>query len=175
MIKELSHVSVQILHQLRGLIVELKDDDYSRPLDLLSSNTIAKHVRHVLEMYDEMLAGIAEGLIDYDARKRNLLIEHNREYTLHVIQEITGKIENLEADKPLQLSACYDINGGNVMVNTSINRELAYNIEHAIHHMAIIQISVKHAFRYIMLPATFGVAFSTQVYQNKHVHTHLHS
>jgi uncharacterized damage-inducible protein DinB len=175
MVKELSQISVQILHQVKGLITQLSDDDYSRPLDLLSSNTIARHVRHVLEMYDEMISGIGMELIDYDARKRNLLIEHNREYTLQFISDMEAKLEMLEADKPLQLCTCYDIKTGKMIVNTSINRELAYNIEHAIHHMAIIQISVKHAFSHITLPAGFGVTFSTLAYQQAHVHTNLHS
>jgi len=175
MVKILSEVSVQILNQVKALIVQLKDDDYSRQLALLSSNTIARHVRHVLEMYDEMFSGIASGLIDYDARKRNLLIEHNREYTLQYITEMAEKLGDIDTDKPLGLCVCYDTNATKMMVNTSINRELAYNIEHAIHHMAIIQISVKHSFSYITLPHGFGVAFSTLAYQNKHVHTHLHS
>jgi hypothetical protein len=175
MIKELSHASVCILEQVKDVVTNIKDEDYSCQLHLLSSNTIAKHVRHLLEMYDEMLSGMEAGVIDYDTRKRNLLIEHNREYTLQFIEELVGKLEKIDADKPLMLYACYDTKAGKMMVNTSLNRELAYNIEHAIHHMAIIQISVRHAFPYIVLPAGFGVAYSTLAYQNAHVHTHLHS
>jgi uncharacterized damage-inducible protein DinB len=175
MIRQLTTVSSEILKQLEAFVLQLKDEDYSMPLALLSENTLAKHIRHVLEMYEEMLTGVSSGLINYDARKRNLLIEHNRQYTLQYIMELTERIAALESDSALRLAVSYDTGGESVIVKTSLNRELSYNIEHAIHHMAILQITVKHLFPYMVLPEGFGVAFSTQTYLKQHVHTHLHT
>jgi hypothetical protein len=45
-----------------------------------------------------------------------------------------------------------------------MERELAYNIEHTIHHMAIIKQSIIEHFTYIDLPEYFGVASSTVRY-----------
>lgn len=175
MIIQLATVSNQILQQLAGFVLQVKDEDYSMPLELLSGNTLAKHVRHVLEMYEEMQGGISSGLIDYDARKRNLLIEHSREYTLQYISELAARIGTLEYDMALKLAVNYNTGNDGLVVDTSLNRELSYNIEHAIHHMAIMQITAKHLFPYVVLPDDFGVAYSTQTYFKQHVHTYLHT
>jgi hypothetical protein len=46
-----------------------------------------------------------------------------------------------------------------------VARELLYNLEHAIHHMALIQVAVRQAFPALTLPAHFGVAYSTVQHQ----------
>ncbi len=174
MTETLTNTSVEILNQLKKLVQNITDKDYSKPIELLSGNTIAKHIRHVIELYEEMLKGIDNGTINYDARKRNLLIEHNREYTLQCIDELILKLKLIYNDKLILLEASFD-NSKNefVKLNSSINRELAYNIEHTIHHMAIMQIIVKHQINYINLEDNFGVAISTQKYNNENVHANL--
>lgn len=173
MINELRHVSVGIFQQISYLIVQLSDDEYSLPLDLLSSNTVAKHIRHVLEMYDEMLNGIETGVINYDARKRNLLIEHNRAYTISFINDLEQRLSSIAGDSQIQLMVSYTEAASSLHINTTISREFAYNIEHAIHHMAIIQICVQQLWKHIHLDKNFGVAFSTQAYLKQHVHTNI--
>jgi hypothetical protein len=72
-------------------------------------------------------------------------------------------LENIE--KPITLNSLIDEE--EILVNTSIERELIYNIEHAIHHMAIIQIAVKHYFKYIDLNKNFGIAYATIKHHEK--------
>jgi hypothetical protein len=52
-------------------------------------------------------------------------------------------------------------------VETSAGRELVYNIEHAIHHIAMIKIAVINLLPHIKLPDNFGVAYSTIFYREK--------
>jgi hypothetical protein len=47
------------------------------------------------------------------------------------------------------------------VVNSSLYRELLFNIEHAIHHMAILKIGTKIVLPEWDLPQQFGVAPST--------------
>jgi uncharacterized damage-inducible protein DinB len=167
--KALSIISIQLLAQLKQLVVQLSDDAYSQPLPLLSGNTLAKHIRHVLEIYDELLKGIQSGQVNYDARQRNLLLEHNRSYTLQFMADLAAALIAVDSDKPLVLDVCLDANGQSTTVNTTLKRELTYNMEHATHHMAILQIAVKHCFPNIELDPNFGIAFSTQTFL-KNVH-----
>ena len=44
---------------------------------------------------------------------------------------------------------------------SNLDRELVYNIEHAIHHMALIKIGIKEVAPQLQLPEGFGVANST--------------
>ncbi|MCU0440853.1 MAG: DinB family protein [Bacteroidia bacterium] len=164
----LTHVSINLFTQLQNLIKDLTDEMYSMPLQVLSGNTLAKHIRHILELYEEMVKGVHAGTINYDARKRNLLLEHNREFTLQFIEELKNNIAVLTDDKPIILEAVFD-NEKNTL-QTSVQREMAYNIEHAIHHMAILQIAIKHQFPQIKLPEQFGIAYSTQAYLKQNVH-----
>ena len=50
-------------------------------------------------------------------------------------------------------------------MKSSFYRELSYNIEHAIHHMALLKVAVKQTLTYISLPENFGVASSTIRYR----------
>jgi len=75
-------------------------------------------------------------------------------------------------EKPLLLEVGYDVANDNfVTVETTAMRELVYNIEHAVHHMAIIKIGVREIANYIELPLDFGIAASTIRYQES-VSTH---
>jgi uncharacterized damage-inducible protein DinB len=169
-ISQLTASSADLLHQLNELIAKLTDEEYARPLALLSQNTLAKHVRHVIELYEELLNGLERGQINYDARKRNPILENDRAYTFEYIGQLCEKIQLLGQDQSLTLLVNYGFKNEEIVVSTTLCRELAYNIEHAIHHMAILQIAIKQAFSHIELSSQFGVAFSTQVYLQKNVH-----
>ncbi len=173
MIAQLSNVSIEMLQQLSAVSLQLEEDDYAKPLDLLSGNSIGKHIRHVYELYDELLIGLNSSTVNYDARKRNLQIERDPIFASNFAATLAEKLVNLKDDGIIQLKGSYG-QTADVTVKTSIGRELAYNIEHSIHHMAIIQICLKHHFSYVKLDENFGVAFSTQIHL-KNVHANLSS
>ncbi|MDZ4667711.1 MAG: DinB family protein [bacterium] len=172
MIKELANASVVLLEQIADLVKQLDKNRYAKELPLLNGNTIGKHVRHVLEVYGEMVNG--ELVVNYDARKRSLSLETDVDFALHYVSTLKTQLRQLNEDALINLRTKFDINS-DVLVHTSLGRELAYNIEHAIHHMAIIQIVVKHYHKDILLSDQFGVAFSTLAYLNENVYTHLPS
>ena len=75
-------------------------------------------------------------------------------------------IDEIEPVGHLVLEVSYaETEEASVRINSSVERELAYNIEHAIHHMAIIKIAVNTVFPRVQLPQNFGVAYSTVRYQ----------
>ena len=47
------------------------------------------------------------------------------------------------------------------MVESTLERELVYNIEHAVHHMAMIKIGLRQIAPEILIDKNFGVAQST--------------
>lgn len=174
MIKQLATVSIEMLQQLHDVTVQLNEKDYSMPLELLYGNTIGKHIRHVYELYDELIRGIVLNGVNYDSRKRNLQIESDPIFSCNFALEIGARLSKLEEDKALQLSGNFG-DDVNIIANTSLGRELAYNIEHAIHHMAIIKICLNHYFNYVSLHQNFGIAYSTQNYMKENVHPNLPS
>lgn len=52
-----------------------------------------------------------------------------------------------------------------ILIPTSLERELMYNIEHTIHHLALIKVGLKLVYPDLDLPNHFGVAPSTIKFQ----------
>lgn len=159
--------SIKTLNQLSDLIKALNHKQYSSNLDLLSNNSIGKHTRHIIEFYTCVFDGLKNGIINYDNRNRNLLLETDKEYALSAIAGVILKIQSNQSDQQIFLQLSFsDVNEITEMQSTYF-RELAYNIEHAVHHLAIIKIAVTTNYREVSLPEQFGVAHSTQVYSRQ--------
>ncbi|RIV24000.1 DinB family protein [Fibrisoma montanum] len=171
----LKSASTDILMQLANVIGQLTDQDYARPLPVLSGNTIGKHVRHILEFY-ELLVDSAQtaqrgiALLNYDRRQRDLRLEVDTDEALRRIGTLDRAIHHLDLNHPLHLEADLSAAGvpgaETIQIPSTFARELLYNIEHAIHHMALIQVAVRSDFTTLVLPAHFGVAYSTVQHQS---------
>ncbi len=154
--------ATNILLQLSELISQVEEKDYARPLPVLSGNTIGKHVRHILEFFQYLINGYETGLVDYDLRQRNPEIENYKGVALSEISEVIEKIQFLN-DKRIVLIT-HDEEGNSEENATSFNRELTYNNEHAIHHMAILRIALVQEAVNVTISENFGVANSTIKY-----------
>lgn len=163
---QLKDTARTILNQIFNLVNQLSDEEYKAQLDLLSGNSIGKHVRHVVEFFDLLVSGASEQLINYDKRKHEPVYEENTALTNQHIQTIIERIEKLESNSDVFLEVSYaESDKDSVKIKSSLEREIAYNIEHAIHHMAIIKIAVMTVFPKLKLAKNFGIAYSTVRYQ----------
>ena len=167
----LKSASTDILMQLAEVIGQLTDPDYARPLAVLSGNTIGKHVRHILEFYELLVNSAQTGQrsvarLNYDRRQRDLQLEVDTDEALRRIGSIDRAIHRLDLTQSLHLAADLSVDGSEtIQIPSSFARELLYNVEHAIHHMALIQVAVQNAFPAVELPQHFGVAYSTVQHQ----------
>ena len=57
----LKAASNDILMQLAEVVDQITSAEYARPVDVLSGNTIGKHVRHILEFYELLLHSAQTG------------------------------------------------------------------------------------------------------------------
>lgn len=157
------------LNQLADFITVLEDEHYSTPCDLLSGSSIGQHVRHILEFYSCLKEGYAQQKINYDLRKRDLAIEREKMVALSLINEL---IQWMETAEPvvLILEGSYEADATEYFsIFSHLERELVYNIEHTIHHMAIIKIAAVNVYHY-SLPPDFGVASSTLKHRAQYVY-----
>ena len=97
------------------------------------------------------------GNVNYEERKRDYLIESDQHIAVKKLEELSTVLH--KPNKSLLLISEYGSNC-QVSVETNYYRELIYNIEHAVHHMALIRVGVITETN-ITLPSSFGVASST--------------
>lgn len=164
----MKNVAINNLSQLKQLIENISDEEYRNLSPVLSNSTIGQHIRHILEFYLLLIQGGKSGVISYDKRKRDIDIESKREKALSIITEICKELAFLNEDKSIHFEADYSTTGGkNKLIESSVGRELAYCIEHSIHHQAIIKAALIASNKQELTDENFGVAFSTIRYRQK--------
>jgi hypothetical protein len=164
---DLTQASINILAQLKSLVIDIDQDDFCQPSPVLSNSTIGQHLRHTLEFFICLERGFETGVINYDKREHDVLIESDKFMALEIINRIIDFVSNFDSEKELLLEAGYDLSGDKfITIRTNARRELVYNIEHAVHHMAIMKIGIREIAPHINIPRDFGIAVSTVRYKD---------
>lgn len=148
--------------QIIELLNQLNDEEYVFCHSELSNATIGQHTRHIIEMFQALLNSYESGKVNYDKRERNILIQTNKLVAINTLNSILLNIE-LE-NKELILEQ--GVEKVTFKVQTNYFRELLYNLEHSIHHQALIKVAVLKN-KNIKICNEFGVAKSTLEYQTK--------
>jgi uncharacterized damage-inducible protein DinB len=148
--------------QLERAMQAITPEDFRKPSAALGGSTVGQHLRHTLEFFLCLELGMTKGRVNYDQRAHDKHIETDRALAIDVLCAVSRFVESADADKTLVLDVCYhpDVDHYH-SITTSYSRELAYNIEHVVHHMAIMKIALREVAGYVVLPADFGVAEST--------------
>lgn len=124
--------------------------------------TIGEHVRHIIELYQSLIDNYSLGTINYDKRNRNILIQTSIVHAKDAIDHILKHIELPNKDLLLEQGTITI----NFSVQTNYFRELVYNLEHSIHHQALIKVAILK-YPSIQLDENFGIAKSTIEYKNQ--------
>lgn len=149
------------LNELIDLLHQLPDSEYAKPCPQLSNATIGEHTRHIIEMFQCLENFYDSGLVNYDKRERNTQIQTSATFAIQSIQKVQ---ENLDkADKKIELQQIID--GEEIRIDSNYHRELLYNLEHCIHHQALIKVAILQCDN-VQIDANFGVARSTIEYRN---------
>ncbi len=151
--------------QLAESLLQISQQEYNQPCKTLFNNTIGQHVRHVIELFQCLEKGYELGVVNYEKRKRDQSIETDKALASRLLLEIHSGLE--KPNKELTLEATYDDHSTEpITIATNYFREIAYNLEHTIHHMALIRVGLTEATS-IILPENFGVASSTVKYKKQ--------
>lgn len=162
----LNKACCNILEQLTDLLHQISEQDFTKPVATLGNSTIGQHLRHTLEFFICLEKGLEAGVINYDKRAHDKLIESDKFLALSTLNRIQEFVLSQSFDRVLKLEAGYDLAKEEfVTIETNFLRELVYNIEHAVHHMAIMKIGIREVAPTINLPHDFGIAASTIRYQ----------
>ena len=148
------------LQQLKILLEQINATDYAKPSQPLSNSTIGQHTRHIIEMFLCLTNEYQSGRVNYDQRERNYQIDTDPKFASIQINKILSIIKQPDKDLILEQEGF----GETIIIKTNYYRELVYNLEHCIHHQAMIKIATLLNMNNQIDP-DFGVAFSTIAYR----------
>ncbi len=153
-----------VLEQAAAVLRRLDDVTYASGGAAPGVSPIGVHFRHVFDHYRAFLAGLPEGQIDYDARLRQVPLEHDRALALATTLGFLTDLERLPASiggRPVRVTvrSVAGADDGPDWSDSSVRRELQFLVSHTVHHYALI----KDLFRRVGFDAgeQFGVAPST--------------
>ncbi len=152
--------SLDTLEQFKQVLSELPENCYSRPCSTLSNASIGQHTRHIIELYLCLIKGYDIADVSYDRRERNLKIEEDQAFAVEQLTYIQQHLE--KPNKSIKIS--YELAGKESCLDSNYFREVMYNLEHTIHHQALIKVGIKQ-FSDQEVPESFGVAPSTIQYR----------
>ncbi len=152
----------QQLNSLSNLLLSLRDEHYTHKIEHLGNASIGGHTRHIIELLQCAIAGYHSGEVDYINRTRNLEIENDRMLAISMIDKILQEVNMPEKELSLFVEQMDDLKA--FTVNTTFFREIVYNTEHAIHHLALIKVALIEM-KLDMVEPDFGVAYSTILYK----------
>ncbi|WP_258102836.1 hypothetical protein [Marinoscillum sp. MHG1-6] len=161
----LNQTAIDLLGQLERVLKQIEDDQYLSRVELLGGSSVGQHVRHTLEFFICLMSATPHGVISYDERKRDKYIEEEVAVAISFISSINSNLKKNKDNFSFDLKASYGADEEAILMATNFQRELAYNIEHAIHHMALIKVGLQVVSPSVQLPEHFGVASSTVRYQ----------
>lgn len=147
------------LEQFKEVLSKLPDC-YAQSCEILSNATIGQHTRHIIELYLCLIKGYDDSDVSYDHRQRNKRIEEDLSFALQQLGYIQEHLE--KPNKPVKVR--YELAGEENQLDSNYFREVMYNLEHTIHHQALIKVAIKH-FSDQEIPESFGVAPSTIQYR----------
>jgi hypothetical protein len=148
-----------VFTQLSLSLDQLSAEQYSMPCTNLSNSTIGQHVRHIIEMFQCLENGYVSGIVNYENRKRDSNIETDKILACDLLKSINQGLG--KHDKNLVLEGVYNDDSTELMqFPTNYYREIVYNLEHTIHHMALIRVGLKEL-NGLDLPESYGVASAT--------------
>lgn len=150
------------LNELIDLLGQLSEKEYSKACFELSGSSIGEHTRHIIEMFQCLNRNYDLGIVNYDKRERNIMIQTNINFAVQMILEVKEGID--KDDKNLELQQMID--GVAITIQSNYYRELLYNLEHCIHHQALIKVALLQCTD-IAIDENFGVARSTIEYRKQ--------
>ena len=154
-----------LLNSVTPLLEQVPGPLYAAKGVIPGSNSIGAHIRHIYDHVEMLIAGVPEGVVDYDARRRDPRIEVDPEYAVQCLVDGVNSLESLwmtnAASQPLalraQMSESSDV--AQVRVDTTLDRECLYLWQHTIHHFSAISMLARAAG--VPVPEGFGVTPAT--------------
>jgi hypothetical protein len=152
----------QQLQVLGNLLLFLNKEQYIKKIEHLGNASIGGHTRHIIELLQCAVDGHYTGEVDYINRTRNLLLETDAVLAYATLQQLVNNILHSDTQLKMVVENTGDDEGQEVF--TTYYREIVYNTEHTIHHLALIKVALVEM-KLNIVDKNFGMAGSTIKYK----------
>ena len=158
MLREAVIHSLLQISDILEVVVQLPD---SLAMNFYCEANAGKHVRHVLDHFLAFLPAIESGVLDYNMRNRDSLVESDWKAAKIQLDDVVQALETLPIDERyLKIISEIDVtNTKSDSFSSNTSRELLYLINHTMPHAAYIKLLAKNCD--IDLPEYIGLAPST--------------
>ena len=150
------------LDDLMSVVVTLPAEVY-RARTANASGAIGEHVRHVLDHLSALIGASPTAVLSYDHRTRGTSVESDPSAAVREMMRLDLALErwtDRSLDEPIAVAAVLDADGQSVTGWSTLARELAFVMNHTIHHQAIIALLLEFQ-GHQALDDRFGYAPST--------------
>lgn len=160
---------IHVLSEVKNLLHRLNTTAFITKNSVLFGGTIGEHFRHIIEFYICFFEQKKTGVVNYDLRNREPILEKKLTVGIKKINEVIEQIKQLEksTNKSVFLDNCLNAEDKMNPVQTSFYRELSYCMDHCVHHQNLIKIALQEQGLLHLIDKNFGVAFSTQKYRQE--------
>jgi uncharacterized damage-inducible protein DinB len=153
---------VELLVRLRALLERVPDSVYTaRPVPQLSGS-IGEHVRHCLDHVATLATAPGAHRLSYDQRTRSTSDETSKQVAIARIDRLTDELvamSDLDFEGEVTVTALLHKDGLPMTAPSSLARELAFVVNHTLHHFAVIALLLDRMG--VKVPAQFAHAPST--------------
>jgi hypothetical protein len=162
--------TIACLQQGIALLERFSPEQYAHAHPNCFNNSVGSHMRHNLDHFTCLLAGLPDGRVDYDARTRDKLVETEPAHAASRLGEVTRELGLLDHDILtheilVKMDSGSETPEDQTWARSTTRREVQFLLSHTIHHYALIAVMC-HELGITPDPA-FGVAPSTRHFQQK--------
>ena len=151
------------LEELAAVVATLSPEVYCTRLFPSASGSIGEHVRHCLDHVSALVSADPSCCLSYDRRDRGTPVETDAAHALRCIQLLRIKVAvgrwSARLDEPICVASTVASGGVVVTSMSTLARELAFVMNHTIHHQAMIGLLA--SLHGCAVPDGFGYAPST--------------
>jgi len=159
--EKLIRANLHFLDQAERLLVQVADGDYGEAVETFYGSTLGQHLRHCLDHYISLLAGLDKAKVDYDCRARQEDLESSTASAIEEVLRVRSELEALlmrQAPRDLLVKMNCGTDDADWQPST-LGRELQFLVSHTVHHFAMMG-GMCHQLG-VALEDDFGVAPAT--------------
>lgn len=110
------------------------------------AKAVGPHLRHIIEHYETLLVGIPLGIVDYESRARDLVVQSDPEAARDRCESLIRRLDCLDArlagqsELAIKVVAAIGLEGdADCLQSSTVARELLFLASHTTHHYAIMK------------------------------------